>query len=80
MYDVTSREFIHLILGPPVQVKLLLKQMHDYFLTRVGLYKQINQTKALPITKQITCRYEPGHTSSNVKLVESEYDIGEEKH
>jgi len=44
MYNVTSREFVHLILGPPVQVNLLLKQMHDYFLTRVDLYKQINQT------------------------------------
>ena len=52
--------------------------MHDYFLTRVSLYGQLNQTKVLPITKHITCRYEPGHTSSNVKLVESEYEIGEE--
>ena len=43
MYDVTSRELVHLILGPPVQVNLLLKQMHDYVLTRVGFMDNLTK-------------------------------------
>jgi len=43
MYDVTSRELVHLILGPLVQVNLLLKQMHDYVLTRVGFMDNLTK-------------------------------------